>query len=177
MVKGIIRRLDDLGRVVIPKEYRKMYNIDLGDPMEIFALDNGDIVVRKVNLSSQLETAALPALSALSDNTGKTLLLSDTSSFIAGVGAGKSRLTRRELPTGVISALKEERIMNTTTANDAADVVLDDCGFDYFAMTPISCAGEVRGGLFMLSAEPLSESETVLLKTVSAIISNSLLKV
>lgn len=154
-----------------------MYNIDLGDPMEIFALDNGDIVVRKVNLSSQLETVALPAIEALSENTGKTLLVSDTSSFLAGAGTGKNRLTRRELPAGIIKALKAEKTLNTTTANDTADVVLEESGFDYFAMTPVICSGEVRGGLFMLSAEPLTEADNTLLKTVSAVISNSLLKV
>lgn len=177
MVKGIIRRLDDLGRVVIPKEYRKMYNIQLGDPMEIYALDNGDIVVRKVNLSSQLEQAATPIIEAVAENTGKTVLFSDLSVFLNGAGEGRNRLIRREVPQGICSALKDGKVMSTTTANDISDVALEESGFDYFSVVPITANSETRGGLYLLSNEPVTEVETLLLKTVAAIISKSLLKI
>ncbi len=55
---GIIRRIDDLGRVVIPKELCRTHGIGPGDPMEFFAGDNGEITVRKFNVESPAYTAA-----------------------------------------------------------------------------------------------------------------------
>lgn len=177
MVKGIIRRLDELGRVVIPREYRRIYDINPGDPMEMYALDNGDIVVKKVNLSSQLEFTAQPSVKALSDTLNKTVLVSDMSIFLSGSGTGKAQLHRKQVPSGIVNALKERKSLSTTTANDNADVVLEDSGFDYFALCPITFGDEVRGGLYLLSREPVTEDESLLLKTVAAIISESLPKV
>lgn len=177
MVKGIIRRLDELGRVVIPREYRRMYDINPGDPMEMYALDNGDIVVRKVNLSSQLEFTSQASVKALSDALNKTVLVSDLTCILSGCGTGKAPLLRRQVPSGIVGALKAGKTLSTTTANDNADVVLENSGFDYFAACPIVYGDEVRGGLYLLSREPVTEEETLLLKTAAAIISESLPKV
>lgn len=60
---GIIRRIDDLGRVVIPKEIRRNYNIREGEPLEIF-LEDGGVVFKKYlpscrdNLVAALQNAA-----------------------------------------------------------------------------------------------------------------------
>lgn len=51
---GIIRRIDDLGRIVIPREFRRLHGIDLGDPMEISATPNGEIIVKKADTSEEL---------------------------------------------------------------------------------------------------------------------------
>ena len=51
---GIIRRIDDLGRIVIPREFRRLHGIDLGDPMEIVATADGEIIVRKADTSEEL---------------------------------------------------------------------------------------------------------------------------
>ena len=177
MVKGIIRRLDELGRVVIPREYRRMYGITPGDPMEMYALDNGDIVVRKVDVSTQLEATAAPAVKAMSDSVGKTVMLSDMKEFLTGSGVGKAQLIRKPAPDGIVSALKDRKTLCTTTANDNADVVLEGSGFDYFALVPIVYGEEVRGGLYLLSREPVQNSEVMILQTVGNIISESLSKV
>ena len=51
---GIVRRLDELGRIVIPKEYRKLYGIEIGDPLEIKGNENGTITVSKVSNRTEL---------------------------------------------------------------------------------------------------------------------------
>ena len=70
---GIVRRLDALGRVVIPREFRKLNRIEVGDPLEIRALANGDILVRKVDLSAQLRSIGAIALSSLAPHTHNTV--------------------------------------------------------------------------------------------------------
>ena len=65
--KGIIRRLDDLGRIVVPKEYRRMLKIELGDPLEIFTLSNGDIVLRRFDMSAAVKNEGELAAAALNE--------------------------------------------------------------------------------------------------------------
>lgn len=175
-VKGIVRRLDELGRVVIPREYRKMYGINPGDPMEMYALENGDIVVRKVSVSSQLEAAAMYCVKALSDKTSKTVLLSDMTEFLSGQGIGKAQLLGKKVPKGIVEILKEGKTLSTTTANDTAQVLLESSGFEYFALAPIMYAQSPCGGLYMLSREPVAGDELGILSTVAAIISETLPK-
>lgn len=177
MVKGIIRRLDELGRVVIPREYRRIYDINPGDPMEMYALDNGDIVVRKVNINSQLETTSEGPMKVLAERTGKVVMLSDMREFVTGEGATRYPLVKRQVPYGILSALSQKKTVSTTTANDAADAVLDGCGFDYFAAVPVCYGIEVRGGLFILSSEPVREDEIALLSLTGQIISENLPRV
>ena len=52
---GIIRRVDDLGRVVIPKEIRRAMRIKEGDPLEIVAVDNGIVCFRKYETEKEVE--------------------------------------------------------------------------------------------------------------------------
>ena len=93
--KGIIRRLDDLGRIVVPKEYRRMLKIELGDPLEIFTLSNGDIVLRRFDMSAAVKNEGELAAAALENETGRTVL-KDVSftvpqgSFVSLVGASGS---------------------------------------------------------------------------------------
>ncbi|MCI9032403.1 MAG: AbrB/MazE/SpoVT family DNA-binding domain-containing protein [Clostridia bacterium] len=177
MVKGIVRRLDELGRVVIPREYRRIYDIKPGDPMEMYALDNGDIVVRKVNINSQLELTAAMPMKVLADKLGKTVMLADMKEFITGSGTGNLSLIKKAVPGGILRALSDKKELNTTTANDKDDIVIDDCGFDYVAVVPVTYGNEVRGGLCLLSGEPVREDEMALLSTVAKIISETLPKV
>lgn len=63
---GVIRKLDALGRIVIPREFRKRNHIEVGDPVEMHAMQNGDIVLRKVDTAARLRPAALRAAASLS---------------------------------------------------------------------------------------------------------------
>ena len=47
MIKGIVRKIDDLGRIVIPKEIRRLYGIRANDPLEIFTDNEGHIILKK----------------------------------------------------------------------------------------------------------------------------------
>ena len=70
---GVIRRLDDLGRIVIPKEIRRTFRIREGDPMEIFTNRNGEIILKKYSPIGDLGNFAVQYAEALSENTGHTV--------------------------------------------------------------------------------------------------------
>jgi AbrB family looped-hinge helix DNA binding protein len=69
---GIIRRIDHLGRYIIPAELRKLHNINIGDALETFTNDDGDIVIRKFQLEDKL-TESVKNLRNLIDSYGDTL--------------------------------------------------------------------------------------------------------
>lgn len=83
---GIIRRIDDLGRIVIPREYRKALGFDVGDPMEICARDNGEVLIRKVNTGGELVKFGKKLLSAAYAETGGTVGLCDGEKWLLCYG-------------------------------------------------------------------------------------------
>lgn len=83
---GIIRRIDDLGRIVIPREYRKALGIDVGDPMEICATGGGEILIKKVNTSGELVKFGKKLFSAAHEETGGTVGLCDGEKWVLCYG-------------------------------------------------------------------------------------------
>lgn len=75
MIKtGIIRRVDDLGRVVIPKEIRRMMRIKEGDPLEIFTTENGVIILKSVKPNKMQEIEVLDYFNSLGEEDKKKLI-------------------------------------------------------------------------------------------------------
>ena len=72
---GIIRRIDDLGRVVIPKEIRRMMRIKEGDPLEIFTTPNGEIILKSAEPNKMQEIEVLDYFETLGDVEQKQLVV------------------------------------------------------------------------------------------------------
>lgn len=100
---GIVRKVDGLGRIVIPREFRKLHKISLGDPMEISCMDSGEIVLKKMDMTGALADLVTPALPALCDAAGCDVLVCNTEEWIGGrfIGsAGKGEISA-ELKRGM----------------------------------------------------------------------------
>ena len=95
---GIVRRVDDLGRIVIPKEIRRTLRIREGDPLEIFTDKDGGVVFKKYSQLGDVSDFAGLICDALSRNTGLTAVITDRDSCVAVGGAPKRE---REFFTGV----------------------------------------------------------------------------
>ncbi|MEG2985225.1 MAG: stage V sporulation T C-terminal domain-containing protein, partial [Peptostreptococcaceae bacterium] len=80
---GIIRRIDDLGRIVIPKEIRKTLRIREGDPLEIFTAKNGEVILKKYSLIGQLRELAQDYAETLGETLGHGIVITDLDSIIA----------------------------------------------------------------------------------------------
>lgn len=68
---GIVRRIDDLGRVVIPKEIRRTLRIREGDPLEIFTEKDGEVIFKKYSPMGELGEFATQICNSLGRNTGR----------------------------------------------------------------------------------------------------------
>ena len=86
---GIVRRIDDLGRVVIPKEIRRTLRIREGDPLEIFVDRDGEVILKKYSPISELSDFAKEYAEALFDSLGNPVLICDRDSYIALAGSSK----------------------------------------------------------------------------------------
>ncbi|MCL2599079.1 MAG: AbrB/MazE/SpoVT family DNA-binding domain-containing protein [Firmicutes bacterium] len=86
---GIVRRIDELGRIVIPMEYRKMHKINIGDPMEILASDKGEITLRKIGLESEYIHNASVVIESMVG--GLTILACDGLRWRVGRGPHKEK--------------------------------------------------------------------------------------
>ena len=79
---GIVRRIDDLGRVVVPKEIRRTLRIREGDPLEIYTDREGEIILKKYSPIGELSQFAAQYAKILSDTTGNMVCVSDRDHLI-----------------------------------------------------------------------------------------------
>ena len=94
---GIVRRIDDLGRVVIPKEIRKTLRIKEGTPLEIFTDREGQIILKKYSPIGELNTFAAEYAEALVQTTGLTACITDRDQVVAACGSGNRELEGKEI--------------------------------------------------------------------------------
>ena len=113
---GIVRRIDELGRVVIPKEIRRVQHIRSGDSLEIFMEENGEVVFKKYSPLAELGEPAAVYADVLARRLGCGVLVCDREHIVAAAGAGKNELLHRELPPELDRLLKKRRLY-TAPAN------------------------------------------------------------
>ena len=83
---GIVRRIDDLGRVVIPKEIRRTMRIREGDPLEIYTSRDGEVIFKKYSLLGGVEDFAADLCETMSRSTGSICAVTDRDTVIAVAG-------------------------------------------------------------------------------------------
>lgn len=94
---GIVRRIDDLGRVVVPKEIRKVLRIREGDPLEIYTGTTGEVILKKYSPISELGQMAEGFAETASSVLGMPVLVSDTDRFVAVSGIKQKDYINREI--------------------------------------------------------------------------------
>ena len=89
---GIVRRIDELGRVVIPKEIRRTQRIRRGDPLEIFTTGDGDVIFKKYSPIGEMSTVAAQYTEVLNKSFALTAFVADRDHILAVSGAGRREL-------------------------------------------------------------------------------------
>ena len=149
---GIVRRIDDLGRVVIPKEIRRTMRIREGDPLEIYTDADGEVIFKKYSPIGELGPYTQQYADVLSRTTGLPALLCDRDRIIAAAGLPKKQVLERP-----ITKQLEERMEQRDAYLAGADVpALDACdGLEkqVAVMYPIIGGGDVMGAVMLLFDE------------------------
>ncbi len=167
---GIVRRIDDLGRVVIPKEIRRTLRIREGDPLEIFTDRDGEIILKKYSPIGELGAFAREYAESLAKNAGHITCIVDKDQIIAVSGGAKKEFMEKH-----ISSELEEVINNRSThianRNDSNFVPIledDNESYNHELITPIISEGDVLGAIVMLSDDKImGEVEGKLARTAA----------
>lgn len=146
---GIVRRIDDLGRIVVPKEIRRTLRIREGDPLEIFTDREGEIILKKYSPIGELSQFAGEYAESLAQTTGHLVLITDCDHVVTASGTGKKEYEGKPISKQLEDAISERKNF-LASRNDAefVKVTLDDAGeFD----SRRSARSSVRG----MRSEPL----------------------
>ena len=152
---GIVRRIDDLGRVVIPKEIRRTLRIREGDPLEIFTDREGEIILKKYSPIGELSVFAKQYADSLSQTMGCLVCVCDMDQGIAGSGSGKKEVQERYISKPLQRELEDRSTVLAAKGDKKYVKVTSDQEeeYAYEVITPIICEGDVIGGVLLLTRE------------------------
>ena len=168
---GIVRRIDDLGRVVIPKEIRRTMRIREGDPLEIYTSREGEVIFKKYSLMGELDDFAAQFCETLSKTSGAISAVTDRDAIIAVAGGGKRDLLGKRISAALEQIMEERRIYQC--AGDERIAVIEGAEkYTAGIAAPILCEGDVLGlVLFVEDSEgdtTVGETEYKLAQTIAA---------
>ena len=150
---GIVRRNDELGRVVIPKEIRRTLRIKEGDPLEIFT-DRDELMLKKYSPIATLERFSKATARSLNDLSGKLAVICDTDGVLHACGEGKKELDGKTLSPEMDAILKERRsyIANACESGDIIPVTsYPQENITAQIIVPIVSGGDCLGAVVILS--------------------------
>lgn len=146
---GIVRRIDELGRVVIPKEIRRTQRIRQGDTLEIFTAADGEVVFKKYSPLMELGQLSALYVEVLAKQLDRAVLVCDRTCIAAAAGSGKGDMLRREISTET-EHLLAGRAAYTAPENPARRLRLFERGERQILFAaPIVAHGDVEGGILL----------------------------
>ena len=150
---GIVRRIDDLGRVVIPKEIRRTLRIREGDPLEIYTATDGEVIFKKYSPVGELAEFASQYADVLAKISSMPTIITDRDHVIAAAGVSKREFLERRVTT-VLEGYMENRKTYSATQQTLGDIQPIE-GIEHYASViyPIIAAGDVSGAVVMLTGE------------------------
>ena len=152
---GIVRRIDELGRVVIPKEIRRTLRIKEGDPLEIFT-DRDELMLKKYSPIATLERFSGATARSLHDLSGKLAVITDTDEVLFAFGEGKRELDGKHLSEEMDKILRDRRSY-TANAVEGGRILppVRASSEEYTAqiIVPIISGGDCLGSIVLLSKD------------------------
>ena len=151
---GIVRRIDDLGRVVIPKEIRRTLRIREGDPLEIFTDREGEIILKKYSPIGELGTLAKLYAESLAQTLGCTVCITDLDQVVAASGPGKKELQDQFISKELEKVIQGRKMLLEKAGQLSFVKILQDMtDFTDEAVCPIISDGDVIGGVVILNKD------------------------
>ena len=169
---GIVRRIDDLGRVVIPKEIRRTLRLREGTPLEIFTDREGEVILKKYSPMMELTAFAGQYAESMAQSTGMMVCIADRDQVIAVAGGPKKELLQKTISQKLEEAVNEREIflggLNGSGERAIIPVADEDLeGITAQAVAPIICEGDAIGAVILMSREPRAKFGDAELKLVT----------
>lgn len=173
---GIVRRIDDLGRVVIPKEIRRTLRIREGDPLEIFVDREGEVILKKYSPIGELGDFAQEYADSLYESTGHITIISDRDAVVAVAGAAKKQWMDKKVVPAVEKAMESRRSIVIAKGQAMAE---DEEQWDFEAqvIAPIIAEGDPIGSVILGTKEidrKMGELELKLCETAAGFLAKQM---
>ena len=171
---GIVRRIDDLGRVVIPKEIRRTMRIREGDPLEIYTDRDGEVIFKKYSPVGEMLEEAQEYCDTLYKSCGIVVAVCDRDAIIACAGIPKKGIMDQKLPAEAEKILEGRKLYTHTPGT--APIEFGSEGWHVSSLMPILSEGDIIGGVACLKREhsEAGETEKALIRTAGIFLGRQL---
>lgn len=150
---GIVRRIDDLGRVVIPKEIRRTLRIREGDPLEIFVDRDGEVILKKYSPIGELGDFAKEYAESLFESTNHTTMITDRDNIIAVAGGSKKEYLEKPIGSLIEDAMENRKTVVETNSGMVEIGRDNQESVSSFVIAPIVSSGDPIGTVILLSKD------------------------
>lgn len=168
---GMVRRIDDLGRVVVPKEIRKTLRIREGAPLEIFTDREGEIILKKYSPIGEISQFAKQYADAMAQTTGHMVCIVDHDQIIAVAGGLKKDILQKQISRELEDAIQNrENIMAEATDKNYRKITEGEEDYHAEAIAPIISEGDAVGAVILLSRDKkghFADGEMKVVKTAA----------
>ena len=167
---GIVRRIDDLGRVVIPKEIRRTLRIREGEPLEIYTEKDGSVIFRKYSPMGDLQEVAAQLCDAIAAGTGRIVAVSDRDGMIASAGGHRRELADKSVSESLDKMMTERKPYQHQSGGSRLQAVADSDKYFIETGVPILSQGDLIGCIMLLATEESHgpvDGELVLLRSAA----------
>ena len=167
---GIVRRIDDLGRVVIPKEIRRVLHIKEGDPLEIYTDKDGEVIFKKYSPMGEVLNFAAQLCETLAKTTGMTVAITDRDTIIAIAGQGRRELSDKRVGENVAAILDTRQSYQHKENNKRINVCDEVSDYYVSIVVPIMAEGDLSGAVILISQDSVTcgEMEYKLAATIAS---------
>lgn len=146
---GIVRRIDDLGRVVIPKEIRRTMRIREGDPLEIYTEKDGEVIFKKYSPIGELGDFAADYVETLAKASGHGACITDRDSIIAVSGVPKKDLIEKKISPD-LDKVMNEKIFISYQSGKPVSIVDSNDKYNAGVVVPIVAEGDTIGSVLFI---------------------------
>ncbi len=152
---GIVRRIDDLGRVVVPKEIRRTLRIREGDPMEIFTNRDGEIILKKYSPIGEIDSFAKQYADSLAQVSGYKILISDRDQIIAVAGGAKKDFLGKNISSQLEKLINERDNLTTEGGIEKGIPIVEGESAPQAGQViyPIICEGDIIGSVIIMAKD------------------------
>lgn len=174
---GIVRRIDDLGRIVIPKEIRRTMHIREGDPLEIYTAKDGEVIFKKYSPMGEFTDFAGNMCETLNRTTGYISAVADRDSIIAVSGVPQRDLNEKRISGDLERLMEDRQIYRYQAGGKLVPVAADNDRYKLALAAPIISEGDVLGGVIFLADNDrpeVGEVEYKLAQTVAGFLGRQL---
>ncbi|HBB72234.1 MAG TPA: stage V sporulation protein T [Ruminococcus sp.] len=174
---GIVRRIDDLGRVVIPKEIRRTMRIREGDPLEIYTNSEGEVIFRKYSEMNSISENAGYVAEVMHKTAGCPVVICDKDHVVAAAGVSRREFSQRRVTVQLEELMENRSSYFCPSGQESTFAPVEGADCKAIAAVSVITAGDVTGAIVFLASEKnsgVSETQRSLISAAAQFLSRQI---